>query len=88
MIASIDPLLNRTSTTYDAASRPIRTTNPLAFISTSVYDLDNRLVASVDPLLNRTSYAFDRASRQIRIQDANTNITTTVYDAAGRSRLL
>ena len=35
------------------------TTNPLGFITTSVFDKLLRPVASVDPLLNRTTTTFD-----------------------------
>ena len=34
-------------------------TNPLGFITTSVFDKLLRPVASVDPLLHRTTTAFD-----------------------------
>ena len=49
---------------YDFADDPIRTTNPLGFITTSVFDKLLRPVASVDPLLNRTTTTFDVAGRR------------------------
>ena len=54
--AQIDPLGNRTSYSYDASWNLIRVTNPLGFITTSVFDTKNRLAATVDPLLNRTQH--------------------------------
>ena len=83
-MASIDPLLNRTSIGYDAAGRPISTTNPLGIISTAVYDAANRRVASIDPLGNRSSLSYDAANRPIRTTNPLGIISTAVYDAANR----
>ena len=44
----------------------MRTTNPLGFSTTSVFDTTNRLAATVDPLLNRTSFSYDFADDPIR----------------------
>jgi YD repeat-containing protein len=76
LIASIDQLGNRTSFTFDAASRQVRITNALGYISTTVFDNDDRVIAQINPLANRTSFAYDLASRQIRVTNALGNITT------------
>ena len=56
----MDPLGNRNSLGYDAASRLISQTNPLGYIATTVYDIANRLVATVDALGNRTTFGLRR----------------------------
>ena len=60
LIASIDPLLNRTSMVYDASGRQVRTTNALNNSTTSIFDPAGRLLASIDPLLHRTSIDLRR----------------------------
>ena len=53
----IDPLANRTSFGYDAASRPVSTTNALGFVSSTIFDAADRPVAAIDALGNRgTTY--------------------------------
>ena len=63
MIASVDPLGNRSSISYDNANRPVSMTNPLAFTSTSVFDPAGRLIASVDALGNINTNVYDAANR-------------------------
>ena len=58
----------------------IRTTNPLGQITTSVFDMTNRLAATVDPLLNRTSMSYDLADDPIRTTNPLGFITTSVFD--------
>ena len=84
MVANIDPLLNRATISYDAASRPIRTTNPLGNISTTVYDAASRRKATINALGNRVTTIYDAASRQIAVNDPNSHRTTFVYDNANR----
>ena len=38
LVATIDPLGNRTSYSYDFADDQIRVTNPLGFVTTGVFD--------------------------------------------------
>ncbi|MCE2938164.1 MAG: SEC-C metal-binding domain-containing protein [Armatimonadota bacterium] len=85
MTASVDPLGNRTSYAYDNAGNQTSVTNPLGFITTSVYSANsNRMSASVDPLGNRTTYSYDLAGQQTSRQDARGNRITYSYDLAGR----
>ena len=79
---SIGPRQRSTST-----GRQIRTTNPLGFSTTTVYDAASRTVANVDPLLNRTSYAYDAASRPIR-NDESAGISSTRASTIAASRLI
>ena len=68
LVATVDPLLeSHQLSAMTSPIDPIRTTNPLGFITTSVFDKLLRPVASVDPLLNRTTTTFDVVNRQIRI---------------------
>ena len=65
------------------AGNQISVTNPLGFISTSVYSANsNRMSASIDPLGNRTTYSYDLAGQQSRRQDARGNRITYSYDLA------
>ncbi len=60
-------------------------TNPLGFISTSVYSANsNRKSASIDPLGNRTTYSYDFAGQQASRRDALGNRITYSYDLAGQ----
>jgi len=52
LAATIDPLGQRTSFSYDLRDELIRVTDPLGHIATTVFDNLLTPVASVDPLLN------------------------------------
>ena len=84
MIANVDPLGNRTSFGYDAASRPVTTTNALGFVSSTVFDAANRPVASIDPLGNTSTTVFDANSRPVARINPLGNAFTSVFDAADR----
>jgi trimeric autotransporter adhesin len=60
-LATIDPLLNRTSTIYDGAGRPAASINPLGKRATTIYDAAGRTIARIDPLGNRTLSGIARA---------------------------
>jgi YD repeat-containing protein len=80
--ASVDPLGNRTSYAYDNVGNQTSVTNPLGFITTSVYSANsNRMSASVDPLGNRTTYSYDLAGQQTSRQDARGNRTSYACDS-------
>jgi YD repeat-containing protein len=60
----MDPELNRTSFTYDLASRRISQTNPRGHTSTTVYDADGRVIAALNPLGFRTTAGIRLGLRQ------------------------
>jgi RHS repeat-associated protein len=81
----MDPLGNRTSTTFDAASRTIASINPLGLRTSTNYDSVGRAIASIDPLGRRTTTTYDVAGRTITSIDPLGNRTSTTFDAASRT---
>jgi YD repeat-containing protein len=84
VLATVDPLGNRTSYSYDKLNRVIQITDPLGGLTTAVFDAAGNQTALVDPLGNRTSFVFDVLNRVIEQDDPLANKTTMAYDAAGR----
>ena len=86
-VATIDPLMHRTTTIYDAAGRPVAEIDSLGDRTTSVYD-KNRVVASIDGNGNRTTTIFDAVGSPVATINALGLRTTTVYDSIGQTSAL
>ena len=72
-IAMKDPLLNRTTTSYDSVGSVRRVTNALNQITTYVYDSNERQVAIIDALGNRNTTVYDQLSRTVASIDPLSN---------------
>jgi len=81
-----------TSTTYDAAGRPVQTTDAANRVTLTGYDLRDaplsvtrHYVAGAAPTSDTnvtTLYGYDRAGDRVAITDPNGHVTTYGYDAA------
>jgi RHS repeat-associated protein len=81
-VAAVNPLLQRTTFGYDAASERISVCDANNKITTTVWDLDGRRVATVDANGNRTTQVFDAAGRRVAVVDPRGNRTTFAYNDA------
>ena len=87
-VASVDPLLNRTTTTFDVVNRPIRVQDANTRITTTIYDAASRVTGLLNADGFRTSRVYDTASRLVAIADANGHRTSSLYDPIGRQTQL
>jgi YD repeat-containing protein len=78
------PLLNRYSTVYDSANRPVASINPLGKRASTVYDSNSRVGAQVDPLGNRYTFSYDQNRNLVTTKDPLSRVTTGVYDSLNR----
>ena len=83
-VATVDPLMRRTSFVHDAAGRRVAVRDGAGDRSTTLYDAVRRSLATIDALDNRVTDVYDADSRRIAIVDARSNRSTLAYDAAGR----
>lgn len=72
-----------TTTTYDAAGRAWKTTDPAGLTTTSGYDSTNRLTSLTDPAGDLTRYTYDYADRTTSSVDPRSKTTSYTYDAGG-----
>src|SRR5437763_180479 len=82
LIASINPLGNRSTSIFDAAGRGVASVNPLNKRTTTVFDAASEAIGRVDALGNRSTSVYDAAGRTVSSINALGNRSTTVYDAA------
>ena len=82
VVATVDPLGRRTTTTYDPLSRPTVVLDAKEGRATNIYDKLNRRVATIDAGGDRTSFVYDKAHRVIATIDALSKRWTSVYDRA------
>jgi len=74
--AIVDPLLARTSFTYESDGRPRMSISPLGFITTTLYDAEGRTRVVIDANSGRVSMGYD----------ARDNLVTVQNDFAGSRR--
>jgi RHS repeat-associated protein len=72
-----------TSTTYDAAGRPLTVTDAGGNTTRTEYDDLGRQSATVDALGRRTEFAYDDRGQLVRTTFADGTFTAASYDAAG-----
>lgn len=86
----VDPLGNQpganpaaytTSTTYDAAGRPVTVTDPLGRTTSTGYDAAGQVTSVSDAAGNTTSTAYDALGRSTSVTDATGSVTAYTYDA-------
>jgi RHS repeat-associated protein len=77
-----------TSTSYDAAGRPVARTLAAgtrdATTVRTVFDAAGRLASATDARGKTVKYFYDERGRRVRTQSAMKHATTTVFDATGR----
>jgi len=83
LVASVNPLNERTTYTYNRFRSQETVTNPLGFVSTWVYDTMNRQTATVDALGYRTTVIYS-GNRKVGDMDALGYLTTYLYDTSNR----
>jgi RHS repeat-associated protein len=84
LIATVNPLGDRTSFSYNAAGLRVARTDANGHVATTVYDAVGTAIAEINALGRRTTAVFDAAGRRIGILDANGGRNTYTHDAAGR----
>ena len=73
-----------TTFAYDKDGNQIQTVLPGNQISTSTFDVANRLVSSTDAAGNETTYGYD-GDGDVTMTDTGGIITTSGFDLAGRT---
>jgi len=84
LAATVDPLGNRTSYTYDFASQRRAIIDALNHRTTYSYDAAGRVVTTMDPKGYVVTQSYDAAGRLVSVMNARGYVTTTGYDAANR----
>jgi RHS repeat-associated protein len=74
-----------TQFSYDGASRPVATTDPLGNVSRIEYDANGSVTATVDALGRRTTMTYDSLGRLVATTFANGSTIATSYDANGNT---
>ena len=82
--ATIDPLGNRTTSSYDPVNNLAAVTNPLGYTTSYTYDAVNRQQSMEDALGNITTYGYDGVGDRTSVMNPLGFISTTVYDAQRR----
>ncbi len=81
-IASIDPLGNKTTYTYEGDNtRPSTITSPLGHVTTMTYDAKQNQLTVTDAKSNTQSFKYDAKGNAIEITDAKGAKTAIVYNA-------
>ncbi|WP_041620431.1 RHS repeat-associated core domain-containing protein [Stanieria cyanosphaera] len=80
LIATIDPLGNKTQYVYDARGRLIKQIDALGNSTTYSYDRADNLVEVVDKNGNKTKYTYDELNREIARINPNGDKFKTNYD--------
>jgi RHS repeat-associated protein len=75
-----------TTTTYDAADRPLTMADPNGNVTTWTWDLLGRLRKIDDPDLGRRSYTYDLGGNLETVTDAKGNEIRFTYDALDRRK--
>lgn len=81
-------LLDRTSTTYDIADRPLFTTNHAGATHSFAYNLQGQTTATTNPDGYQINMDYDGQGRLIKAFDTEGLLTVRDYDVAGRLQSL
>ena len=81
---TIDPLGNRTTSVYDAASRVTTMIDPHGHRTTMNYDALGRVLTTKDALSGITTVTYDAVGNRLTLSDPDNNITTWTYDDDNR----
>ncbi|RBP43962.1 YD repeat-containing protein, partial [Roseimicrobium gellanilyticum] len=76
-----------TTTTYDAAGKPLSVTDPLGHVTLNTYDQASRVVKVKNALHQETLTTYDASGNVLTVTDANGKVTTNEYDSLGRLSL-
>ncbi len=79
-----DPLLNRTTYTYDALDRVTQITDPDGNVSSMVYDAVGNVTSQTNARGFVTNYTYDAANRNTQITYPDGGIERMRYDGLGR----
>ena len=83
LVASVNPLNERTTYTYNRFRSRETVMNPLGFVSTWVYDTMNRPTGAINALGYRTTQIYS-GNRKVADMDALGNLTSYSYDTSNR----
>ncbi len=86
VIATVDPLSQRTSYAYDALNRHIQTEDARNGLTTVGYDAADNVINVRDAFTptNWTTFEYDGLNRQVTRTDPLNKVNTYVYDIASR----
>jgi len=84
LVSGINPLGDRTFTTYDAEGNITRETNALGFTKTYAYDASGRVTNTVDEMGFAIVQWLDGRGKLWKLQDKKGGLTTSRYDVYGR----
>lgn len=83
-VAGGTPSAFRWTYAYDANGNQTTVTDPRGAVTTSIYDVLNRLTSVTDALNRTTTYTYDATGNRTSMTDPLGQTTTTAYDLAGR----
>jgi RHS repeat-associated protein len=82
--ATIDPLGNRSETTFDGRGNPISHRDPLGNVTGFTYDSFGQLIETTNALGQKTNYEYDGFGNMVSVADPLGNKTRFRYDALSR----
>lgn len=84
LIATVDPLGNRTLRFYDGVSRLLAIVDPRGKSTQFTYDNLNRITQIDDSMNGITAFTYDPNGNLLTVTDAKNHVTTSTYDNMDR----